>query len=115
MDLIERLHELKSLRKLKKGMESLKFIGTLEQKDTTNCKKDVVEAFQPKDLQYRYTMLRTLRLVKNGAISSLTIYARHCFCWYMNNEAQEALKDVTEAHNLSPDWYIAIILQAVAI
>lgn len=33
----------------------------------------------------------------------------------MNNEAQEALKDVTEAHNLSLDRYIAIILQAVAI
>lgn len=46
---------------------------------------------------------------------SPTIYARRSLCYLMSNMPDEALNDAMQAQVISPVWYIAFYLQAVAL
>lgn len=46
---------------------------------------------------------------------SPTMYVRRCLCYLMNNKGQEALGDAMQAQVISPDWSIALYLQAAAL
>jgi len=46
---------------------------------------------------------------------SPTVYARRSLCYLMSNMADEALNDAMQAQVISPVWYIAFYLQAVAL
>ncbi|XP_054824253.1 serine/threonine-protein kinase BSK7-like [Prosopis cineraria] len=86
---------------------------TNQMQETLNSKKKGDSAFRHKDLKAAidgYT-----QFVDVGTMVSPTVYARRSLSYLMNNMPEEALKDALQAQIISPVWYIASYLQAVAL
>ncbi|KAH1235628.1 Serine/threonine-protein kinase BSK7 [Glycine max] len=86
---------------------------TNQMQETLNSKKKGDAAFRHKDFKTAidsYTMF-----IDVGTMVSPTIYARRSLCYLMSNMPDEALNDAMQAQVISPVWYIAFYLQAVAL
>lgn len=56
-----------------------------------------------------------MQFIEVGSMVSPTIYARRSLSYLINNMPNEALGDAMQAQMISPVWYIAFYLQAVAL
>lgn len=56
-----------------------------------------------------------MQFIDVGTMVSPTVYARRSLSYLMNNMPEDALKDALQAQVISPIWYIASYLQAVAL
>lgn len=56
-----------------------------------------------------------MQFIDVGTMVSPTIYARRSLSYLMSNMPEEALQDAMQAQIISPIWYIASYLQAVAL
>ncbi|RDX76392.1 putative serine/threonine-protein kinase, partial [Mucuna pruriens] len=86
---------------------------TNQMQETLNSKKKGDSAFRHKDFKTaidNYTMF-----IDVGTMVSPTVYARRSLSYLMSNMADEALNDAMQAQVISPVWYIAFYLQAVAL
>ncbi|KAG5041441.1 hypothetical protein JHK85_013917 [Glycine max] len=86
---------------------------TNQMQETLNSKKKGDAAFRHKDFKTAidsYTMF-----IDVGTMVSPTVYVRRSLCYLMSNMPDEALNDAMQAQVISPVWYIAFYLQAVAL
>ncbi|KAI3514094.1 hypothetical protein L1887_12412 [Cichorium endivia] len=86
---------------------------TSELQEALNGRKRADTAFRTKDFNAAIESYTTF--MDNGTMVSPTVYARRCLCYLMNNKGQEALGDAMQAQVASPDWSIALYLQAAAL
>lgn len=56
-----------------------------------------------------------MQFIDVGTMVSPTVYVRRSLCYLMSNMPDEALNDAMQAQVISPVWYIAFYLQAVAL
>ncbi|XP_027339940.1 serine/threonine-protein kinase BSK7-like [Abrus precatorius] len=86
---------------------------TNQMQETLNSKKKGDAAFRHKDFKTAidsYTVF-----IDVGTMVSPTVYARRSLSYLMSNMPDEALNDAMQAQIISPVWYIAFYLQAVAL
>ncbi|GKB57213.1 probable serine/threonine-protein kinase BSK3 [Tanacetum coccineum] len=88
-------------------------VWTNELQDALNGRKRGDTAFRGKDFNAAVDSYTSF--IEIGTMVSPTVYARRCLCYLMNNKAQEALGDAMQAQVASPDWPIALYLQAAAL
>ncbi|KAF7810291.1 serine/threonine-protein kinase BSK7-like [Senna tora] len=86
---------------------------TNQMQETLNSKKKGDSAFRHKD--FKTAIDSYTQFIDVGTMVSPTVYARRSLSYLMNNMAEDALKDALQAQIVSPVWYIASYLQAVAL
>ncbi|KAL8166965.1 hypothetical protein V2J09_008464 [Rumex salicifolius] len=86
---------------------------TDQMQQSLESKKKGDASFTNKDYKSAIEFYR--HFISGETVISPTVHARLSFCYLMNNLAQEALKDAMQAQVISPVWYIASYLQAVAL
>ncbi|GKA54964.1 serine/threonine-protein kinase BSK5-like protein [Tanacetum coccineum] len=88
-------------------------VWTNELQDALNGRKRGDTAFRGKDFNAAIDSYTSF--IEIGTMVSPTVYARRCLCYLMNNKAQEALGDAMQAQVASPDWPLALYLQAASL
>ncbi|XP_027919574.1 serine/threonine-protein kinase BSK7-like isoform X1 [Vigna unguiculata] len=86
---------------------------TNQMQETLDSKKKGDAAFRLKD--FKTAIDGYTQFIDVGTMVSPTVYARRSLCYLMSNMADEALNDAMQAQVISPVWYIAFYLQAVAL
>ncbi|KAK1438628.1 hypothetical protein QVD17_04437 [Tagetes erecta] len=86
---------------------------TSQMQDTLNSKKKGDVAFRHKE--FKAAIECYTQFIDVGTMVSPTVYARRSLSHLMNDNPQEALNDAVQAQVISPNWYIASYLQAVAL
>ncbi|KAI4315413.1 hypothetical protein L6164_028226 [Bauhinia variegata] len=86
---------------------------TNQMQETLNSKKKGDAAFRHKD--FKAAIDSYTQFIEVGTMVSPTVYARRSLAYLMNDMPEEALKDALQAQIISPVWYIAFYLQAVAL
>ncbi|XP_054808660.1 serine/threonine-protein kinase BSK7-like [Prosopis cineraria] len=81
--------------------------------ETFNSKKKGDAAFHHKD--FNTAIDSYTQFIDVGTMVSPTVYARRSLSYLMKKRPEEALKDALQAQIISPIWYIAFYLQAVAL
>ncbi|XP_065859510.1 serine/threonine-protein kinase BSK3-like isoform X2 [Euphorbia lathyris] len=86
---------------------------TEEMKESLTFKKKGDFAFKQKD--YRDAIDCYTQFIDAGTMVSPTLFARRSLSFLMADMAQEALSDAMQVQVISPVWYVASYLQAVAL
>lgn len=86
---------------------------TNQMQQTIDSKKKGDSAFRVKD--FKTAIEGYTQFIEVGSMVSPTIYARRSLSYLINNMPNEALGDAMQAQMISPVWYIAFYLQAVAL
>ncbi|XP_061344554.1 serine/threonine-protein kinase BSK7-like isoform X2 [Gastrolobium bilobum] len=86
---------------------------TNQMQETLNSKKKGDAAFRHKD--FKSAIDSYTQFIDVGTMVSPTVYARRSLSYLFSNMPDEALNDALQAQIISPVWYIASYLQAVAL
>ncbi|XP_073147932.1 serine/threonine-protein kinase BSK5-like [Henckelia pumila] len=86
---------------------------TSQLQECLNCRKRGDATFREKD--FKTAISCYTKFINGGALVSPTVIARRSLCYLMENKLQEALADALQAQISSPDWPVALYLQAAAL
>lgn len=86
---------------------------TNQMQETLNSKKKGDAAFRHKD--FKTAIDSYTHFIEVGTMVSPTMYARRSLSYLINNMPNEALNDALQVQIITPVWYIAYYLQAVAL
>ncbi|XP_004503724.1 serine/threonine-protein kinase BSK7-like isoform X1 [Cicer arietinum] len=86
---------------------------TNQMQETLDSKKKGDAAFRHKD--FKTAIDGYTQFINVGSMVSPTIYARRSLSYLISNMPTEALGDAMQAQMISPIWYIAFYLQAIAL
>ncbi|XP_073274103.1 serine/threonine-protein kinase BSK5-like isoform X1 [Primulina huaijiensis] len=86
---------------------------TSQHQECLNCRKRGDAAFREKDITTAISCYT--KFINGGTMVSPTVIARRSLCYLMEDKVEEALADALQAQMSSPDWPVALYLQAAAL